>query len=314
MQIYVAKRVLAVTPVLVGVSILIFALVRIIPGDMATILAGEDATPELVEQIRTELGLDRPAIVQYADWMGGVLTGNFGTSLRTGLPVGPDIVRRLPVTIELTMLTMLFSLGIGIPAGIAAALRQDSWLDYTARLITVGGLSIPDFWTGLLLLLLPVIWFGWAPSLAYVPIWEDPFTNLQQFMFPAFAMGISLSSIVTRMVRSTLLEVLRSDYIRTARAKGIAESRVVTRHALKNAFIPVMTILGLQLGRLLGGAVVLENIYALPGLGRFAFASISERDFLMLQTIVLVFAAIYAFVNLAIDLTYAWLDPRIRYS
>jgi peptide/nickel transport system permease protein len=314
MQMYVAKRMLAVAPVLLGVSILIFALVRIIPGDMATILAGEDATPELVEQIRTELGLDRPAIVQYTDWMGGILTGDFGTSLRTGLPVGPDIVRRLPVTIELTMLTMLFSLGIGIPAGIAAALRQDSWLDYTARLITVGGLSIPDFWTGLLLLLMPVIWFGWAPDLAYVPIWDDPFTNLQQFMFPAFAMGISLSSIVTRMVRSTLLEVLRSDYIRTARAKGISESRVVTRHALKNAFIPVMTILGLQLGRLLGGAVVLENIYGLPGLGRFAFASISERDFLMLQTIVLVFAAIYAFVNLTIDLTYAWLDPRIRYS
>ena len=170
-------------PVLFGVSIVIFALVRIIPGDMATILAGEDATPELVEQVRADLGLDRPAIVQYLDWMGGVVTGDFGTSARTGLAVAPDIVRRLPVTIELTLLAMMFSLGVGIPAGIVAALRQDTWADYSARLITIGGLSIPDFWTGLLLLLLPVIWFGWAPRLAYVPIWEDPSANLQQFMF-----------------------------------------------------------------------------------------------------------------------------------
>lgn len=310
---YLTKRLLAVIPVVLGVSIGIFLLVRLLPGDMATIIAGEAATPQQVAEVRHTLGLDRPIGVQYADWIGGIFRGNFGTSARTGLAVGPEILGRLPVTAELTVLAMVVSLIISIPAGILSALKQNSIFDYVARLLSISGLSIPDFWLGLLLLLLPVIWFGWAPDLGYVPIWKDPVHNLQQFMFPALALGAALAAIVTRMVRSSLLDVLHADYIRTARAKGLGEGRVVMIHALRNALIPVVTILGLQLGRILGGAVVLETIYALPGLGRFTLDSISQRDYLMLQTVVLVFAAIYALVNLAIDVSYAWLDPRIRY-
>ncbi len=311
---YVVKRLIAMIPVLIGVSAAIFVIVRMLPGDMAVILAGEGATPEQIETIRDQLGLNEPLPAQYMDWLAGILQGDFGTSRRTGIEIGPEIVRRLPITLELTILAMLFSLVIAIPAGVVSALRQDSALDYGARLFSIGGLSVPEFWTGLLFLVLPVIWFGWAPNMAYVALWENPRANLEQFLFPAVAMGISLSAIITRMVRSSLLEVLRADYIRTARAKGLVESRVVLKHALRNAFIPVVTILGLQLGRLLGGAVVLERIYSLPGLGRFVFEAISERDYLMLQTVVLVIALSYALVNLAVDLAYAWLDPRIRYA
>lgn len=311
---YVVKRLLGTIPVLIGVSILIFVMVRMIPGDTATILAGEDATPETIQRIRESLGLDRPLIIQYLEWVGGMLVGDFGESQRTGLSVSAEIASRLPVTFQLTIMALSISLAISIPAGVISALYQDRAIDYAARLGSIIGLSIPNFWLGLMLLVLPVIWFGWAPRLVWVPIWEDPIRNLQLMMFPAIALGTAQAAIVTRMVRSSLLEVMRSDYIRTARAKGLRERRVMFQHALKNAFIPVITILGLQVGTLLGGSVVLERIYALPGLGRFAFEAIGQRDFLMLQTVVLVFAFFYAVVNLLVDLAYAWLDPRIRYD
>ncbi|MFN8559451.1 MAG: ABC transporter permease [Dehalococcoidia bacterium] len=255
MRQYIAKRLLAMIPVLLGVSLLTFLIVRIIPGDMATIILGEDASPAELAALRDKLGLNRPLLVQYADWLGGLVRGDLGVSERTGLAVGPEIASRLPVTIELTLLAMLVSFAIAIPAGVVSAMRQDTWADYGVRLFSIGGLSIPEFWTGILLLVIPVIWFGWAPNLSYVPLWQNPAANLQQFMLPALAMGVSLSALVMRMTRSALLDVLRQDYIRTANAKGLRERTVVVRHALKNAFIPVVTILGLQLGRLLGGAL-----------------------------------------------------------
>lgn len=311
---YIARRLLAMIPVLIGVSVVVFFAIRIVPGDTATIILGEGASQEDIDALRAELGMDRPLVVQYFDWLGHAARGDFGTSVRTGIPVAEEIRRRLPVTFELTILSMAIAIGIGIPAGVISSIRQNRWPDYSLRLFSIGGLSMPDFWVGTLLLLLPLLWWGWAPELRYVSLLDDPRANLTHFALPCIAMGISLSALVMRMVRSSMLEVLRQDYVRTARAKGLKSSAVILRHGLRTALIPVVTILGLQVSRLLGGAVVMEQLFALPGMGRFVLESISQRDFLMLQSVVLVIALTLQLINLLVDLSYAWLDPRVRYD
>jgi peptide/nickel transport system permease protein len=284
----------------------------VVPGDTATIILGEGASQADIDALRSELGMDRPLVVQYFDWLGGAVLGDFGTSVRTGIPVAEEIGRRLPITIELTILAMTIAISVGVPAGVVSAIRQNRLPDYTVRLFSIGGLSMPDFWVGTLFLLLPLLWWGWAPELRYVSIFENPRANLEHFLLPSLALGISLSALVMRMVRSSMLEVMRMDYVRTARAKGLSSSAVVLRHGLRTALIPVVTILGLQVSRLLGGAVVMEQLFALPGMGRFVLESITQRDFLMLQSVVLVIALFLQVINLLVDLSYAWLDPRVR--
>ena len=252
--------------------------------------------------------------MQYFDWVWGVVRGDWGTSLRTDTPVLEEIKNRFPLTFEMATLTVLMSILIAVPLGIIMAVRQDTWIDYSARLFSIGGLAMPNFWLGTLTLLFMVIWFGWIPPLGYTHFWDDPWTNIQQVIWGALALAYLFAAIISRMTRSTLLEVLRQDYIRTALAKGLRERTVVVRHALKNAILPVVTIIGIQYAALIGGTVIMERIWNLPGLGTSLIDSINFRDFPVVQGLVLVFAVIILFANLIVDLMYAWLDPRVRYG
>ncbi|MBI4640944.1 MAG: ABC transporter permease, partial [Candidatus Tectomicrobia bacterium] len=247
-------------------------------------------------------------------WLFGIFRGDLGRSIVNGTPIFEELIRRLPVTIELMILSILIGLIIAIPAGIISAVRQDTIIDYVVRFISIGGLSVPTFWSGTLLLILPLLWFRYLPPMRYVSFFENPWANLQLYMWPSLAIGFALSASVMRMTRTMLLEVLRQDYIRTAQAKGLREAVLIRRHALKNAMIPVVTIIGLQIGRLMGGTVIMERIFQLPGIGRFLLDAIAQRDYPELQTIILLITAMYVLLNLLVDITYAWLDPRIRYG
>ena len=320
MRTYLVRRLLLAIPTLIGASVLIFLIMRVLPGDVVLMIlgAGGEGNPyginvPDIQRLRALLHLDRPPHEQYALWLWDVVRGDLGTSLRSQAPIATEVAQRLPVTLELAFLALLVSLLIAIPVGVVSALRQDSAADYVGRLFAIGGLSIPDFWLASLFLLLLVTWFRWIPSVTYTPFFQDPATNLQQFLFPALALGVSTSASLARMLRSQLLEVVRQDYIRTAYAKGLRERTVVLRHAIKNAILPVVTLLGLRVGRLLGGTVILESIFNLPGVGRLLIDSISWRDFPVVQALVLMFTASFVAVNLLVDLSYAWLDPRVRY-
>jgi peptide/nickel transport system permease protein len=321
MRTYVLQRVLLMVPQLVGVSILVFALVRVIPGDVALLMVaggqGGDApagSAATIQAIRQSLDLDKPIHEQYGIWLAKVARGDLGASYWTKRPIVEEIARALPVTIELAVLSLAISILIGLPIGIVAAVRQDTAADYAGRLFSIGALSLPEFWIGTMLILLPLLWFGWIPTIKYTPLLVDPWANLQQVLFPAVALGLHNSGPIMRIVRSSMLEVLRQDYVRTAWAKGLRESAVVTRHALKNAAIPVLSLIGVRLGRLLGGTVVMEQIFVVPGMGLLVLSSISERDYPLLQALIILFAAIFLVVNLIVDVLYAWLDPRIRYA
>jgi peptide/nickel transport system permease protein len=321
MRNYVLQRVVLMVPQLVGVSILVFALVRVIPGDVALLMvaggqggdapAGSQAT---MDAIRQSLDLDKPLHVQYGLWLGKVVQGDLGASYWTKRPIVEEIGRALPVTIELALLSLAISILIGLPIGIISAIRQDTAADYLGRLFSIGALSLPEFWIGTMLILLPLLWFGWIPPIRYTPLFVDPWANLLQVLFPAAALGLHNSGPIMRIVRSSMLEVLRQDYVRTAWAKGLRESTVVSRHALKNAAIPVLSLIGVRLGRLLGGTVVMEQIFVIPGMGLLVLSAISERDYPLLQALIILFAAIFLVVNLIVDVLYAWLDPRIRYA
>lgn len=312
---YILRRVLMLFPVLFGVTLVTFFAMRVMPGDLAQVQLGEYATPEALAAFREEHGLNDPLVVQYLRWVGGILRLDLGESMRgNGQPVLHEILRRLPVTVELTVFALLCSLAISLPAGILAAVRQGTWLDYGARVVSMTGLAVPSFVLGSLMITLPALWFGWIPPIRYVPFSRDPVANVSQFILPGIALGAALAGTVTRMVRSQLLEVLRQDYVRTAHAKGLRERTVVLRHALKNALIPVTTIVGLQLGVLLGGTIIIESIFALPGIGRLMIESVMLRDYPTVQGIVVFMSFVYVLVNLVIDVSYAWLDPRIRYS
>jgi peptide/nickel transport system permease protein len=289
---------------------------RVMPGDALTVLMGEsgNVSTKDLQKLQKELGLDRPYVEQYGIWLWQMVSLNPGYSIFTNEPITVALKKAIPVTLELAALAIVLGLIIAIPIGVLSATRQDTPSDYVGRVVAVSGLSIPDFWLGTLVITFSAIWFHWIPPIGYVSLWESPWKNLQQFLLPAAILGFRLSAATMRMTRSTVLEVLREDYVRTAWAKGLAGRIVVYKHALKNALIPVITIVGGQLGVLLAGTVVVETIFALPGMGRLTVEAILYRDYPIVQTNVMLVAATLVTLNLAVDLAYAWLDPRIRYS
>jgi peptide/nickel transport system permease protein len=305
--------VLAIVPVVFGISVLVFLLVHLIPGDVAQILLGTQATDQQIETLRRTFGLDRPLPIQYLDWLSHVLRGDFGVSFRTNRPVLPDLVSRFGVTLQLTLVSMLVALLVAIPLGVASAANRGRGSDAVARVLALLGLSIPNFWLGTLLILFVSLVLHWLPPVGFVSLLDNPWQAIQTLILPSVALGTAVAAFIMRLVRSSLLEVLRQDYVRTARAKGLRDRTVLYRHALKNAFIPVLTVIGVQVGYLLGGAVIIESIFSLPGMGRFLLDSISNRDYSIVQGGVLFIALIFSLVNLSVDLLYGWLDPRIRY-
>jgi peptide/nickel transport system permease protein len=305
--------VLAIVPVLFGISVLVFGLVHLIPGDVAQVLLGTQATDQQIETLRRSFGLDRPLPVQYVDWLSHILQGDFGVSLRTSRPVLPDLVSRFGVTLQLTVVSMVIALAVAIPLGVASAANRAKTSDALSRVLALLGLSIPNFWLGTMLILFVSLVLHWLPPVGFVSLLDNPWLGLQTLILPALALGTAVAAFIMRMVRSSLLEVLRQDYIRTANAKGLHDNAVLYRHALKNAFIPVLTVIGVQVGYLLGGAVIIESIFSLPGMGRFLLDSINNRDYSIVQGGVLLIALIFSLVNLSVDLVYGWLDPRIRY-
>jgi len=315
MQKYVIRRLLLAIPVLVLSSLIVFGLMRVMPGDALVALTGESGNvgERELKKLRKDLGLDRPYHEQYLIWVWQMVSLNPGDSIFTNEPIPVALKKSIPVTLELATLALILGLVIAIPVGVLSATRQDKPSDYVGRVVAVSGLSLPDFWLGTLVITFAAIWFRWIPPIGYVSIWNDPWRNLQQFLLPAAVLGFRLSAATMRMTRSTVLEVLREDYVRTAWAKGLAGRMVVYKHALKNALIPVVTIVGGQLGTLLAGTVVVETIFALPGMGRLTVEAILYRDYPVVQTNVMLVAGVLVTLNLLVDLTYAWLDPRIRY-
>ena len=314
MKNYVTRRILQLIPVLLGISILIFAVMKMIPGDVISGILGIESTPELRAQLAAKYGLDRPYVVQYLDWMGGVLRGDFGESIRTSAPILPEIISRLRVTGELTILAAIISWIIAIPLGILAAVKRNSWVDRFVRVFSLLGVSIPGFALSILLVLVLSLCFNYFSPLGYVSFFEDPLKNLEIMILPALVLGVTISGSVMRMTRSSVLEVLRQDFIKTVRAKGASERVAIFKHALRNALIPIITLIGMQIGSLLGGAVIVEQIFSLPGLGQLTLTGINQRDYPVVQGCVLVIAFIYVMVNLITDILYAYIDPRISYD
>ena len=311
---YIAKRLVSMIPVMLLVSMVVFMIIHLTPGDPAVMMLGEEATPQALAALRHELGLDQPLPVQYVTWLSHILRGDLGRILRTNQPVLQAILERLPATIELTILSLLISLSIAIPTGIISATRRGSRSDLIVTTLALIGVSMPGFVLALLLVLIFSTWLRWLPNIGYTPIQQDLGANLRGMIMPAITLGTAAAAVVARLTRSSLLEVLNQEYIRTARAKGLPERAIIYAHALKNALIPVVTIVGLQLGVLLGGAVITESIFVLPGVGKLIVDSIFQREFPLVQGAVLFLATVFLFANLLVDLIYAFLDPRIRYS
>jgi peptide/nickel transport system permease protein len=314
MRRYVMRRLGLAVPTLVLVSVIVFAMMRLMPGDVVTRMVEGHAYAPTIAALRAELGLDRPAIVQYLDWIGGiVLRGDFGNSYWTRQPILEEFVRRFPVTLELAVLTIIVSVLIGILVGIVSAVRQDSAADYVGRVFAILALSVPYFGLAVLVVVLPAIYFKWTPVWTYVALTVDPLTNLKIMLVPALVFGVTRAGPIMRIMRSALLDVLRQDYIRTAWSKGLAERVIVLRHALKNAMIPVISLIGLQMPLYIGGSVIIEAIFRLPGIGLFFFEALTRLDYPVVQSVNLIIATLVVGLNLAIDLAYAFLDPRIRY-
>ncbi len=313
---YTIRRLLDLLFVLFGVSVLVFLMLRMIPGDAVAIMLGAntDITPERIENLRRSLGLHLPLHEQYLQWLGGVLRGDFGNSIWTGRPVSREILDRLPVTLEITFLGLLTAIIVAFPLGMLAARARGSRADTLVRVSTIVGLTIPSFWIGVMMLYFASLYVPTWPTIGYVPFSQDPAGNLLRMILPVIAVSLPMIAGLTRMLRSSLLEVLNQDYIRTARAKGVGNRKLFYRHALRNALIPVITVIGVQLGYMLSGVVVIEQVFAIPGLGRLAIGAINERNYPLVQGIILVVTAIFVFVNLIVDLAYAWIDPRVEYS
>jgi peptide/nickel transport system permease protein len=317
MNTYIAKRLLLVVPTLIGAAALVFLIMRVVPGDVALLILGGDdggqIDPAQLAAMRRQLGLDQPLWVQFGAWLWGIARFDFGKSLWTGQPVIEELLIRLPLSLELALAATVVSVLIAIPLGMISAIRQDTWLDYVVRIISIGGLAIPGFWVGILCILLLVIFFSWGPPLEFTPPWVDPWANFQMMVWPIVTVGYRQAAVTTRMTRSTLLEVLREDYIRTAWAKGLRERVVVIRHALKNSMLPVITLIGTEFAFLIGGLVVTETVFTLNGVGRFVVDAVAHRDYPAVQALIFLTAFSFVLVNLLVDLTYAWFDPRIRY-
>jgi peptide/nickel transport system permease protein len=314
MKRYVLRRLGLAIPTLGLVSVIVFGMMRLMPGDVVMRMVDGQAYAPTIEALRTELGLDRPAYRQYLEWIGGILLrGDFGTSYWTRQPIFDEFVQRFPVTLELAALTILVSVVLGVLVGVVSAVRQDSVSDYVGRVLAILALSVPYFGLAVLVVVLPSIYFKWTPVWTYVPFTADPLENLKILLVPATVFGVTRAGPIMRITRSALLDVLRQDYIRTAWSKGLPEQAIVLRHALKNALIPVVSLVGLQVPLYIGGSVIIEAIFRLPGVGLFFFEALTRLDYPVVQSVNLIFAAMVVGLNLAIDLTYAFLDPRIRY-
>lgn len=319
MTAFIIRRLLLLVPIFLGISLVVFFIMRLLPGDVAAmILSGGDdrssgVDPESIAKIREQLGLNQPLVIQYWNWITGLVTFDAGNSLWSGRPVFTEIGEKLPVTIELALLALSVSVVLGIAVGVLSALRQDGWIDYLFRTFTIAGLAIPGFWLGTMAILFLTVYFAWTPPLGYVPFSVDPVANLKQLVMPALVIGYGNAAIIARMTRSTMLEVMREDYIRTAWAKGLAPRSVLLIHALRNSMLPVLTLAAIELGHLLGGTVIMETIFTLPGIGRYLVHAIFHRDYPVVQTLIVLMGVLFVVINLVVDLLYAALDPRIRY-
>jgi peptide/nickel transport system permease protein len=310
---YLAKRLLVAVPSLLIASLIVFTLPRLIPGDVVVLMLAEKAYAKDIDELRAKLGLDRPLPVQYVEWLGKVARGDLGESLWTRRPVIEEIGQRMPITFELALLGLAVALIIAIPVGVVSAARQDTIADYVARSVAILGLSVPAFWLATLLIVLPAIWWGWRPVTGFVEFSRDPIGHVAQLLLPAAILGIAVGAALMRLTRGMLLEVLRQDYVRTAWAKGLGERVILMKHALRNAVIPVVTLLGTQLPQIIGGTVIIETVFGLPGMSRFLFDAINQRDYPVIQGVNLVVVSVIVLVNLGVDALYAVLDPRIRY-
>jgi peptide/nickel transport system permease protein len=313
---YVLGRLRATVLVVLGVSVLVFCLVRLLPGDIATVLGGPEGMLTQTQRaaVLREFGLDKPLPVQYALWLWNMLQGNFGVSFRTNQAVSGLLFARLPLTVELAVLSALASAAIGIPIGVFVSVTRSQRAKLVAQVLGLIGLSVPSFWLAVVLILITSYAFGWLPPLVFVKPWDDPATNLQQMLLPVLSLSAGLAAVVLRMTRSSMLEVLGEEYVKVARAKGLAQRSVVIRHSLRNALIPIVTVLGLQLGTLLGGVVITEQVFGMPGIGWTLVNAVAQRDYPVVQGAVMLFAVTFACINLLVDLTYSYLDPRIRYE
>ena len=313
---YIVKRLLLMIPTLLGVAVLIFFLMRVVPGDIVEMrFAGESAfaQKENLDKERARLGLDQPLWRQFLTWMVGIVRLDFGTSMWTGSPIIDEIKLRAALSFQLAVMATVIAVVLAIPLGVVAALKQDTWVDYGVRIFSIAGLATPSFWLGIVFILMLLIVFKWLPPMVYTPFWVNPWQNMLQLIWPALAVGYRYSAVATRMTRSAMLEVLREDYIRTARAKGLWQKLILSRHALKNAMLPVLAVVALEFAFLMGGLVVTEQVFNLNGLGMLFVESVARRDYTLTQALVMLVAFVFIFVNFTVDLMYAWLDPRIRF-
>jgi len=313
---YILKRLLLMIPTLLGVALLVFLLLRVAPGDIVELKyagSGTFAPKEALDRERAQLGLDKPMAQQFVSWVSGVVRFDFGESMWTGQAITQEIKVRLELSLELAVMATLVAMLLAIPLGTLAALKQDTWVDYAVRIFSIAGLAMPSFWLGIVIILGFLILFKWMPPLTFTSFWVDPRANLSQLIWPALAVGYRYSAMATRMTRSAVLEVLRDDYVRTARAKGLGEAVVVLKHALRNALLPIVTVIGLEFAFLIGGLVVTEQVFNLNGIGMLFVESVTHRDYTMTQALVLLVAFVFILMNFLVDLLYAWLDPRIHY-
>jgi peptide/nickel transport system permease protein len=309
---FLVRRAFISAVTLLIISLIVFTGVRLIPGDPARVLAGTDADTAGLEEIREKYGLKDPIALQYARWLGLALRGDLGESIRTRTSVAWTVAIKAPITLELAALALLVAVAIAIPAGVLAAVRRNTLWDLLASGVSLCGVSVPSFWLGIMLILLVSVRLGWLPASGFVPLGEDPLGNLKRMVMPALVLGTGLAAVLMRQTRNAMIEVLSADYVRTARAKGLAQRAVVVRHALRNGLVPVVTILGLQMGALIGGAVVTEQIFVLPGFGRLIVEAVFTRDYPVVQGVVLITASSYVVINLLVDVSYSVLNPRIR--
>jgi len=313
---YILKRLLLMIPTLFGVALLVFLLLRVAPGDIVELKyagSGTFAPKEALDRERAQLGLDKPVAQQFVSWISGFVRFDFGQSMWTGQPITQEIRVRLELSLELAVMATLVAMLLAIPLGTLAALKQDTWVDYGVRIFSIAGLAMPSFWLGIVIILAFLILFKWLPPLTFTSFWVDPRANLAQLIWPALAVGYRYSAMATRMTRSAVLEVLHDDYVRTARAKGLGEAVVLLKHALRNALLPIVTVIGLEFAFLIGGLVVTEQVFNLNGIGMLFVESVTHRDYTMTQALVLLVSFVFIFMNFVVDLLYAWLDPRIRY-
>lgn len=315
MQAYIIRRLLLIPFMLLAISILLFYLLQMQPGDAAILKIGATGScQECLQRVREDLGLDRSPVVQYLSWLGDMVRGDFGKTLGTHSPIGPEIKLALPKTIEMAIFTLVLTMLIGIPAGVISAVKQGSIVDYAVRFITVAGLSVPSFWLATLLVLMPLIWFDWTPfARDYVDFTDNPIKNLRIMFWPSITLAVSSAAYVARLVRSSMLEVLYSDYVRTARAKGLSETVVVLRHVLRGSLVTVLTLVGIQFGAVIGGSVLIEQIWGIPGMGTITLNAVFKQDYRSVMAVAMIFAGLYIAIQLVIDVLYAYVDPRIRY-